>query len=285
MTRAAIANLLRRGLWAALEEVSVDDLGRSAWVISPHQDDETLGCGGTILRKVAEGGHVRIAFVSDGSGSHRHLLPVERLRDHRKREARSAASQLGIRQHDVFFLDLEDGRLDELKDEGTEALTALLLRLPADDIYIPYAGESPSDHLAAREIALASIQRAGRAVRVYEYPIWFWNSWPWTAAQQGPALATLRWMRAGIGEVRQLFRDFSHRVHTTGVLERKRAALEEHETQMSRMFQNDDWPILADIAQGAFLDCFFQRYEIFRRSEFVPVETASPAGLRPDTSR
>ncbi len=41
-----------------------------AMVFSPHQDDETLGCGGMIARKREQGIPVVVTFLTDGRGSH-----------------------------------------------------------------------------------------------------------------------------------------------------------------------------------------------------------------------
>jgi hypothetical protein len=50
------------------------------------------------------------------------------------------------------------------------------------------------------------------------------------------------------------------------VLPRKRAALEAHASQVQR--QGADWPILADVAHGEFIDCFFLKHEFFNRYRY-----------------
>jgi N-acetylglucosamine malate deacetylase 1 len=42
---------------------------KSAMVFSPHQDDETFGCGGMIALKRAQGIAVQVIFLTDGQGS------------------------------------------------------------------------------------------------------------------------------------------------------------------------------------------------------------------------
>lgn len=37
--------------------------GSNVLVIAPHQDDESIGCGGTIIKHVRDGGHLEIVFV------------------------------------------------------------------------------------------------------------------------------------------------------------------------------------------------------------------------------
>ena len=57
-----------------LKECDENELKRSAIFFSPHQDDETLGCGGTIIRKKRMGAEVKIVFMTDGCNSHPHLI-------------------------------------------------------------------------------------------------------------------------------------------------------------------------------------------------------------------
>jgi hypothetical protein len=65
----------RRGIRSALKWSARDftdsAAGRAALVIAPHPDDETLGCGATILRKVSAGSSVTVLIVTDGRHSHR----------------------------------------------------------------------------------------------------------------------------------------------------------------------------------------------------------------------
>ena len=61
---------VRRTVRSALRTVARDETSttgtRSALVLAPHPDDETLGCGATILRKVAAGTPVHVLVVTDG---------------------------------------------------------------------------------------------------------------------------------------------------------------------------------------------------------------------------
>src|SRR5207248_577693 len=70
---SALQSLARRILRAIqarrLREWRADELGRSAIVFAPHQDDEVLGCGGTIVRKLRAGADVTVVFLTDGSAA------------------------------------------------------------------------------------------------------------------------------------------------------------------------------------------------------------------------
>ena len=83
-----------------------------ALVFAPHQDDEVLGCGGTILSKIAAGADVRCVFLTDGSASHRGLLARDELVALRRREALAAGGILGLAADRITFLGLPDGDLE-----------------------------------------------------------------------------------------------------------------------------------------------------------------------------
>src|ERR1700721_4387131 len=93
--------LARSLLGHTAHPVPDSELGRSAVVCSPHPDDESLGCGGTILRKKQAGATVKLVHVSDGGGSTT-LIPRQELTAMRKRECVNAGRVLGI--DDIYFL-------------------------------------------------------------------------------------------------------------------------------------------------------------------------------------
>src|SRR6266508_1452642 len=77
-------------------------------VLSPHPDDEAIGCGGTLLRHLKQGDEVQIVFLTSGEkGGHgRSEAETARLREE---EARAAARILKIRH--VEFWREPDGAL------------------------------------------------------------------------------------------------------------------------------------------------------------------------------
>lgn len=101
------------------------DASTSLLVVSPHPDDETLCCAGAIQRVLHAGGHVAIVWVTSGDGSELDLLLVERslfarrekvrdLAQRRMKEARAAATLLGVKPDQLFFLGYPDGGLTQL---------------------------------------------------------------------------------------------------------------------------------------------------------------------------
>lgn len=156
---------------------------KSAMVFAPHQDDETLGCGGMIALKRKLCVPVRVVFLTDGQASHDTQSGFERdeLVQIRKQEALTALTILGIKSSEITFLDLPDGTLDRLSDEQRQLtigrLTRLLLAFRPEEVYVPHRRDRHKDHEATYELVQAAILQAGVQVELLQYPVWiFWKA-------------------------------------------------------------------------------------------------------------
>ena len=243
-------------------------LSRAAIVFAPHPDDETLGCGGTILKKRAAGATVTTVFMTDGRRSHRHLMTEDELAAIRSAEARAASRALGVQ--DSVLLGFPDTGLTAAQAEAVPRVAAILAEREPDEVYVPYYREPPADHVATRDIVLAALREVARPVTVYEYPVWFWDSWPWTPMPRGRDRIRRYWRQSGTATLGLLRGELRWAVPVGDVLEGKRAALELHASQMRPLRPDVKWPVLADVANGEWLARFFQPEERFYRYEFRP---------------
>ncbi|MGI0490003.1 PIG-L deacetylase family protein [Pantanalinema rosaneae CENA516] len=256
--QARIARLSRSFQW--------DDLKRSAIVFSPHQDDETLGCGGTIVQKQQAGAAIKIVFMTDGSGSHSGLMPPQTLAELRQQEAIAAAEQLGLPEQDVIFLGLPDGELSSHQSTAIQKVTDLLYQYQPEEVYIPYYLEPHPDHVATNTAVIGALQEYRQAVMVCEYPVWFWSYWPWVNfSGKIWDLKLLKWL---LKVNLKLMRDFQRSIAIADILDQKRQALEQHESQLKPLVPDPNWTTLQDVSDGMFLECFFQNYEIFHCYRF-----------------
>lgn len=260
-----MCDLLQGALYRRLHSYPDDRLVDAAVVFSPHQDDETLGCGGTIIRKCAAGAPVSIVFMTDGATSHRRLLAPEKMRGIRRQEALAAAGLLGVAAGDVVFLDHPNRELHASRQAAVAAVKEILAERRPREIFMPYRAEAPSDHHVTNEVVRAALAESPAAgpVTVLEYPVWFWQHWPWSRTEIYGSRAG--W-RAGLAHVRaglRLLRDFRCGVPVADVLDRKREALARHTSQMTRLVDDPRWQTLADVSQGEWLGCFFGCYELF----------------------
>jgi LmbE family N-acetylglucosaminyl deacetylase len=240
-----------------------DAMGRSAVVFAPHPDDETLGCGGTVLKKTGLGADVSLVVMTDGRGSHRGLMDEERIGEIRAREAEAAAARLGIPSEKVHQFGFPDKGLEANHGKAVKRAGEVLKSERPAEVYIPYLHDVTPDHVETRRVVLEATGSSLQDVIVCEYPVWFWHHWPWVRYP----LDNRRDLPAVIAEnalsVAHLIRDFNSCVHVGDVLTEKRHALEAHSSQMTRLVDDERWARLEDVAGGEFLNCFFQEYEVF----------------------
>jgi len=257
----------RQQLNEVMADRAIADLSKSAIVFAPHPDDETLGCGGTIIRKLAAGAAVKLVFMTDGSQSHASLMDAAKLGEIRQQEAIAAARALGIEAADITFLNFSDGQLERHVDAATDRVYELLTAYPVDEVFVPYHLEPPADHAATYHAVVDAIKRLSAQPQVYAYPIWYWEHWPWMPpvgkGKKDALKMVQRSVASGFGAA--MFKDFQHAVYIEPAIAQKRAALNQHASQMSKLDGNPQWSILGEVAQGDFLACFFQNYEIFHR--------------------
>lgn len=238
----------------------------STLVFAPHPDDEVLGCGGTIALKTQVGARVKVVVMTDGRASHRALIAEDDLVRMRRAEAEEAAIELGLTTEDYVFLDFEDHRLYQYHDVAIDRIFAIIDQFEPDEIYLPHRRDGITDHVATNCIVREAVNRIKKPVTLFEYPVWLWNSWPWT---QGGA----RYPSSGVCRMLGVMRDIVElvfacriRVEVSSVLHRKQSALAAYRSQTQRFDGNPQWPILADVAEGDFLRCFDSSIEIFRRT-------------------
>jgi len=246
-------------------EIDKGDLARSAIVFSPHPDDETLGCGGTIIRKKRAGADIKVVYMTDGRHSHSRFIADNKLKVMRESEAIAACHELGLESANITFLDYEDGKLRKNMDSASDRVERILKEYEPDDIFIPYYKEAPADHSVTNRIVINAIRKSGQKVIIYEYPIWFWQHWPWMTGPERRFLTVPRNILLSFISGIRLVMNFRCSVYIGDIIGVKRAALEKHRSQMIKLIGNSDWPILSEVSDGEFLQCFFQEHEIFYR--------------------
>ncbi|MBW4596515.1 MAG: PIG-L family deacetylase [Brasilonema angustatum HA4187-MV1] len=150
---------------------------KSAMVFSPHQDDETFGCGGMIALKREHGIPVTVAFLTDGQGSHGPDSQIkEKIIQIRKEEAIKALEILGVETSKIHFLEKPDGTLQDLqkeqREETIQQLAELIKCSQPEEIYVPHRKDCHKDHEATYELVKEAIAQVGIKVELLQYPIW-----------------------------------------------------------------------------------------------------------------
>lgn len=269
MPHGPIANAMQRFLRSTLEKrlrlVTDAELCEPTMVLAPHEDDETLGCGGTIARLRRLGASVTIVFMTNGSRSHDGLIDRAELVRQREAEAIAACGVLGVAKERVHFLGIENGELEQpaQREAATRALMKLLAADPPRRLLVPYHREPPPDHFVTTEIAWSAIRELELDVSVWEYPIWFLHFWPFSWDPARSLREVARRSKQTLVRVPAMLRELRTGVAIDHVLDVKREALRQHATQTQRRHGNPAWPILDDVDHGAFTAQFFQNVEVF----------------------
>ncbi|QTN24269.1 PIG-L family deacetylase [Rhizobacter sp. AJA081-3] len=120
-------------------------------VVAPHPDDETLGCGGTLLRAIAAGAEVHWAIASTMAGAPG--FDAARLAP-REREIEQVAAAYGFAGlHRAPF---PATRVDTVPiAERVDWFARVVASIRPDTLYLPHPQDAHSDHAAVYEAAAA----------------------------------------------------------------------------------------------------------------------------------
>ncbi|WP_066424522.1 PIG-L deacetylase family protein [Anabaena sp. 4-3] len=231
-------------LWNWLLFAGSQKLGlsqKSAMVFSPHQDDETFGCGGMIAQKRALGIPVVVVFLTNGAGAEALNQDAQNhIIETRKQEAIKALEILGVAATDIHFLAKADGGLKKLENEEYQQiikqLAAMINYYQPEEVYVPHRQDCHQDHEATFTLVKTAIKAANIQVDFYQYPVWlFWRS---------PLFILLKLQDIAA----------AYRVAIAGVQEQKNRAIASYSSQLQSL-------------PSGFVKQFLNDHEIFFKTE------------------
>lgn len=148
---------------------STDLTGKRVLVFSPHPDDETIGCGGTLALHARAGDPAKVIFLTNGAkGDFSGRANREEYVDMRKKEAIKACRILGVK--DVVFWGYEDRNLAGSKEAIPRMIKVLQEQKP-QLVYVPSPLEFHPDHRAASLFFCEAIKACMWGFRVAFYEI------------------------------------------------------------------------------------------------------------------
>ena len=121
-------------------------------IVAPHPDDETLGCGGTILKHKSLGDEVHWLICTKMFENSTYKLNQIKIRE---KEISSVYKHYKF--DSLLNLSYEAASLNQTMIKNiVEKLNKILINLKPDVIYLPFFGDAHSDHRILTEAVLAS---------------------------------------------------------------------------------------------------------------------------------
>lgn len=152
--------VLPQGAINLLPEIEEPKESDTIIVFSPHQDDETIACGGYIIRAVKNHSKIYVVLITDGNRRGKKLV--------RMREFENATSILGLSKDNLIFLNFPDGKLMKYKDKLLESFYDIIEKYKPNIVFIPASFDNHKDHKTSSEV-LREILVDFKEVKVYEY--------------------------------------------------------------------------------------------------------------------
>lgn len=129
----------------------MDKTPKTVLCIAPHPDDETLGCGGSLLRHIAEGDEVYWLIVTTVTEQ---LGFSETKINARELEIGEVARAYGFKK--VYRAGLLTTRLDALpKADLVTAVASIMSDVSPHTLYVPYRNDVHSDHAAVFDAVIS----------------------------------------------------------------------------------------------------------------------------------
>jgi LmbE family N-acetylglucosaminyl deacetylase len=149
--------------WAqvALARNATETLVRgTALVLSPHPDDETIGCG-LLLAQMARGGYsAYVAVATDGSGGWYSTKPrpaPAEIVEIRHGEWHRGLDALRVPKAGRFEFGFPDGSLSDHEGEASARIGDLLRRLSPSKVFVTKPHDPNPDHRALARAALRAV--------------------------------------------------------------------------------------------------------------------------------
>lgn len=135
-------------------------------IIAPHPDDEIIGVGGTIAKRVKAGDEVYVCIVTKGKSP---LFNPDFIEQGR-RECREADAKLGVKE--TIFLDFPAVMLETIpRYELNGKVAEVVQNIKPEEVYIPHKGDMQIDHQMVVDAAMVAVRPRGDDYpkRVYAY--------------------------------------------------------------------------------------------------------------------
>lgn len=123
-------------------------------IISPHGDDEILGCGGTIHKLCSTGNEVYVLVITNAHHGNPKLYSKIFLKKIRN-ETISANKFLGVKE--VFFFDFPVNNLNKIDYSLIiDSIKKIIIKIKPNQIFIPHGNDIHNDHKIVNHCSLVA---------------------------------------------------------------------------------------------------------------------------------
>jgi LmbE family N-acetylglucosaminyl deacetylase len=143
--------------------------GKSMLVLAPHQDDETIGCGGVLALQVGSKRRASIVMLHDGGDEYEELgVSRQALVESRNEESRRAAAVIDM-EPPIF---LGHPNLVAGIPEATDSIRRIIMEREVDAVFVPFVLDNHPDHRVTNYILGGALADVPWNVRVFGYEVW-----------------------------------------------------------------------------------------------------------------
>lgn len=162
----------------------MENLFRRTLIITPHFDDETIGCGGLMSNLATdERNKIRVVVVATNKDTYNYNVDRRVSNEERKEESIAALSKLGVSEKSLVQLNgFEDGRLDMCDRKSlVTKLDEQIRYFEPTAVLFPYSSHH-QDHQAVYQASISALRPTVatnfiKLKAMYEYPyITSWSS-------------------------------------------------------------------------------------------------------------
>jgi len=144
----------------------------SAMVLSPHPDDELIGCGGVLLGMIERRVHVAVIQMTDGADTAAlHQADERTKRTVRIKEARRVAAAMGVA--DLLCLNVPNNALADATGVVPRLRDAIIKHRP-QIVFVPFINDQHPDHAAANRHLQRTLEDMPQSYQplILAYEVW-----------------------------------------------------------------------------------------------------------------
>jgi len=151
---------------------------RNILVVVAHQDDEALGCGGTLAKHISNGDRVKVVFVSDGYSSRD---------DGENRDYAAIDYAKLLKLEKPIFLDYKNNRMDSVDLlDIIKKIERIVEEYKPEVVYTHHYGDLNIDHQVTHRATITACRpQPGFSVKeIYSFEVL--SSTGWQSKSMGP---------------------------------------------------------------------------------------------------